>query len=168
MKSDKVIGFILIVFSSVMYFLASRLPKGTFGTGGADFFPKIIFILLGLMSILLIAGAVVRERKRGGEPSAAKTKPLDPTAWAKVSNTLRYHKTVLVSFGVFLGYVVLMYYFGYPVATLAFMLVLMWFLGPRDKKSIGVIAATTIVVTFGLYYFFLKFLKIFLPTGTLL
>ena len=121
MKSDKVIGAILIVFSVVMYVQADRLPKGTFGTGGADFFPKIIFILLGSASLVLIAGAVSKERKDGRIQKA----PPDRTAWDAVKDTVQYHKTVIISFAVFLVYVILMYYFGYLVSTLIFMILLM-------------------------------------------
>jgi hypothetical protein len=60
-----------------------------------------------------------------------------------------------------------MYYLGYPIATLIFLPVIMWVLGPRNKKSVVVIILTTLGVTFIIYYSFLKLLNVFLPEGSL-
>lgn len=59
----------------------------------------------------------------------------------------------------------LMYYAGYLISTAFFMLVLMWILGPRTKRSGVVIVATSFAVTYGIYFSFLKLLKVFLPSG---
>ena len=60
-----------------------------------------------------------------------------------------------------------MYYLGYPIATLIFMPVFMWILGPRTKKAALVTVLTTLGVTFIIYYSFLKLLSVFLPEGSL-
>ncbi|MBT8365287.1 MAG: tripartite tricarboxylate transporter TctB family protein [Deltaproteobacteria bacterium] len=78
-----------------------------------------------------------------------------------------YYRYVILGFLAFFGYVVLMYYFGYPISTLIFMPVLMWVLGPRNKKAALVITVTTLGVTFVIYYSFLKLLRVFLPEGSL-
>ena len=63
MKADKIIGGMLIAFSAIMYYAADKLPEGTFGTLGAGFFPKILFILLAVSGISLTAGAFIQEKK---------------------------------------------------------------------------------------------------------
>ena len=116
------------------------------------------------LSAVLIATAFVQERKT--PPDAAEKTPKRFSE--AVEETVQNHKNVILAFAIFLGYVILMYYFGYPIATFIFMPILMWTLGPKDKRSMVITAVTTLVVTFAVYYSFLKFLKIFLPTGKLL
>lgn len=168
MKEDKVIGGLLIAFSAFMYLQASKLPPAIFGAYGAGLFPKILFASLGICGALLTIGAVLRERK-------AKASSVHPEEagvgvgriWVEVKKTLSYHNYVIFSFLAFFVYVAIMHYLGYPIATLIFMPVLMWVLGPRNKKAAVVIVATTLGVTFVIHYSFLKLLKVFLPAGSL-
>jgi len=164
MKADKIIGGLLILFSAVMYYEADKLPEGTFGTLGADFFPKILFVLLAVAGAVLTVTAFVQEKKSAPDAAEKASKRFSEV----VEETIQAHKNVILAFAIFLGYVILMYYFGYPIATFIFMPILMWTLGPKDKRSIVITAVTTLVVTFAVYYSFLKFLKIFLPTGKML
>lgn len=168
MKEDKVIGGVLIAFSAFMYLQADKLPPAMFGAHGADLFPKILFAILGICGALLTIGAVLRERM--AKASSARPEEARVGAgkiWVEVKETLSYYKYVIFAFLAFLAYVVIMYYFGYPIATLIFMPVLMWVLGPRNKKAALVVVATTLGVTFVIHYSFLKLLKVFLPAGRL-
>jgi len=163
MKADKSIGVLLILFSAFMYWQAGRLPAGTFGTGGADFVPKIIFVLLALSGAILAAGAYFKTRT----PVEAGGKIQKKSPGAAAKEILAAHKSVITAFLVFFGYVILMYYLGYLIATAVFMPVMMWVLGPRTLKSAGIIAVVTVGVVLGIYVIFEKFLKIFLPSGNL-
>ena len=163
MKADKVIGGLLILFSAIMYYQADKLPEGTFGTLGAGLFPKMLFILMAIAGGTLIVNAFIQEKK---SKSTAGEK-IEKESSETVAEILQNHKNVILAFVVFFGYVLLMYFFGYQIASIIFMPVLMWILGPRDKKSLIVTGCTTIVVTFVIHYSFLHFLKIFLPTGKL-
>jgi hypothetical protein len=168
MKEDKVIGLILIFFSVFMYVQADRLPPALFGALGADLVPKILFITLAICGAVLTAQSLIRERK-------AKVSGVDSQLEnagrrglrLKTKELLGYYRYVIFGFLAFLAYVILMYYLGYPIATLIFLPVIMWVLGPRNKKSVLVITLTTLGVTFIIYYSFLKFLKVFLPEGSL-
>ena len=168
MKEDKVIGLILIAFSAFMYVQADRLPPALFGSLGADFVPKILFTILAICGAVLIIQSLIRERK--AKVSAADSQLENGAGGGLLSNTkalLGYYQYVIFGFLAFLAYVILMYYLGYPIATLIFLPVIMWVLGPRNKKSVLVIILTTLGVTFIIYYSFLKFLKVFLPEGSL-
>ncbi len=168
MKEDKVIGLILIFFSAFMYVQADRLPPALFGALGADLVPKILFITLAICGAVLTAQSLIRERK-------AKVSGVDSQLEnagrrglrLKTKELLGYYRYVIFGFLAFLAYVILMYYLGYSIATLIFLPVIMWVLGPRNKKSVLVITLTTLGVTFIIYYSFLKFLKVFLPEGSL-
>ena len=160
MKADKVIGLILIAFSIFMYVQADRLPPALFGTLGAGFVPKILFIILAGCGAVLTIQCLIRERKI----KAAGVVELREDEGEPVD---RYYQYVILGFIAFLAYVILMYYLGYPIATLIFMPVLMWVLGPRNKKAALITVLTTLGVTFIIYYSFLKLLRVFLPEGSL-
>ena len=164
MREDKVIGLILIAFSVFMYVQADRLPPAMFGALGADFVPKILFAVLAVCGAALIVQSLIRERKSTG--SAADSQ-LEKGLLLKIKALLGYYQYVIFGFLAFLAYVILMYYLGYPIATLIFLPVIMWILGPRNKKSVVVIILTTLGVTFIIYYSFLKLLSVFLPEGSL-
>ena len=168
MKADKIIGIILIAFSIFMYVQADRLPPALFGTLGAGFVPKILFIILAGCGAILTIQCLIRERKikaAGVELGGNQGKPVDSRFKAKAF--LSYYQYVIFGFIAFLAYVILMYYLGYPIATLVFMPVFMWVLGPRNKKAALITVLTTLGVTFIIYYSFLKLLRVFLPEGSL-
>ncbi|RJQ52253.1 MAG: tripartite tricarboxylate transporter TctB family protein [Desulfobacteraceae bacterium] len=162
--SDQVIGILLVLFSAGMYYKADRLPEGTFGTMGPAFFPKILFILLAVAGGVLTACAYRKKRGRTGEQTEPMHKKPFGTAAKEIASA---HKNVIVSFLLFFGYVLVMYYFGYTLATLVFMPIMMGFLGPRTRSSAVIAAAVTIGVTFGIHFGFEKLLDIFLPSGSL-
>jgi hypothetical protein len=168
MKSDKVVGIILIAFSIFMYIQADQLPPAMFGTLGAGFVPKILFIILAACGAVLSIQSLIRERKSnasGADLQPEDARPAEPGG--NIREFIKYYRYVFFGFVAFLAYVVLMYYLGYPISTLIFMPVFMWVLGPRNKKAALVTVLTTLGVTFVIYYSFLKLLKVFLPEGSL-
>jgi len=168
MKEDKVIGLILIAFSVFMYVQADRLPPAMFGALGADLVPKILFAVLAVCGAALIVQSLSREKK--AKASGVDSQPENAGGEGVIDKTkalLKYYQYVIFGFLAFLAYVILMYYLGYPIATLIFLPVIMWILGPRSKKSVVVIILTTLGVTFIIYYSFLKLLNVFLPEGSL-
>jgi hypothetical protein len=166
MKEDKIIGIILIVFSAFMYYQTLEFPEAVFGTKGAGFFPKILFSLLALAGAALIASAFIRGRKKNGGPQAGRKGPELPFR-DRVGKSLRSYSQVILSFTLVFVYIVIMDYLGYMVATLAFMLSLMWFLGPKRRKDIPLILVISCGMTFIIYFAFLELLQIFLPEGSL-
>ena len=167
MKSDKVVGIILIAFSIFMYIQADQLPPAMFGTLGAGFVPKILFSILAVCGAVLTIQSLIRERKANASRADLQSEDAGPAEpGIKVREFIKYYQYVFFGFLAFLAYVVLMYYLGYPISTLVFMPVFMWVLGPRNKKAALVTVLTTLGVTFVIYYSFLKLLKVFLPEGS--
>ncbi len=167
MKEDKVIGIILVVFSGLMYYQTLEFPPAMFGTLGAGFFPQILFALLGLAGAALAISGFIRDRKRDGGKEPERGKPRETQFWNTITESLRYHFHVIISFLCFFSYVVLMSYFGYTIATLIFMPILMWILGPRNRRAIPITIIVSLGMTFVIYFGFVEFLKVFLPEGSL-
>jgi len=166
MKEDRWIGLILIGFSLFMYLQTLEFPAAMFGTLGAGFFPRLLFVLLGLVGALLSIGGWIRDRreKQGERINGRGAK--GPSG-NRIARVWRDHSQVILSFVMVFVYIAGMHYLGYLMATLFFMLALMWFLGPRRRKEIPMILAVSCGMTFIIYFSFLKLLQIFLPEGVL-
>lgn len=159
MKQDQVFGAVLIAFSVFMYIKAEQLPPPMFGALGADVFPKILFVLLASMGAVLTGQSLWKQAKRPRLES--------PPAEVSAETYFRRYRYVYMGFFFFLGYVVIMYYLGYLIATLIYLPAFMWVLGPRTLKSAAVIGVISFVLTFGLQYAFIYLLKVYLPEGSL-
>ncbi|NIS59500.1 MAG: hypothetical protein GTO13_01995 [Proteobacteria bacterium] len=167
MKEDKVIGIILVVFSGFMYYKTLEFPPAMFGALGAGVFPQILFTLLGLAGAGLTITGFIRDREKGEDATAEKREARISPILNKFKESLHYHSHVIISFTLFFCYIVLMSYFGYTIATLIFMPILMWILGPRKRRAIPITIIVSLGMTFVMYFAFVRFLKVFLPEGSL-
>ena len=167
MKEDKLIGIILVVFSGLMYYETLAFPPAMFGALGAGVFPQILFTLLALAGAALTITGFIRDRKKGANATAEKREAGISLILYRFKESLHYHSHVIVSFTLFFCYIVLMSYFGYTISTLIFMPILMWILGPRNRRAIPITIAVSLGMTFVMYFTFVKFLRIFLPEGSL-
>ncbi len=167
MREDKIIGIILVIFSGLMFYKTLEFPPAMFGALGAGVFPQILFTLLALAGAGLIISGFLRDRKRDKGEGVERGKQRTIQFWNTCKESLHYHSHVIISFFLFFCYVILMSYFGYTISTLIFMPILMWILGPRTRRAITMTIVVSLGMTFIIYFAFLKFLRVFLPEGSL-
>jgi len=153
MKEDKVIGIILTIFSALMYYKTLEFPPAMFGTLGAGFFPQILFTLLALAGAALTISGFLRDRKRRDTEKTDKRTSTGIQLGNRLKQSLHYYSHVIISFFLFFCYM--------------FMPILMWILGPRNRRAIPVTIIVSFGTTFIIYLAFLKFLHVFLPEGSL-
>jgi hypothetical protein len=167
MREDKIIGIILVIFSGLMFYKTLEFPPAMFGSLGAGVFPQILFTLLGLAGAGLMISGFLQDRKTDKGERAGRGKQGIIQFWNTCKESLHYHSHVIISFILFFGYIILMSYFGYTISTLVFMPILMWILGPRNRRAIPITIIVSLGMTFVMYFAFVKFLKVFLPEGSL-
>ncbi len=155
MRSDLYTGSFTCVVSIFMFYIATKLPEGMFGTLGAGFFPKIIFGELMVCSLALMVKTFMAHFVGNKDKT-----PVPSFPFAK-------YKIVAVAFVLFFLYVIGLSYVGFVIASIAFLPSLMWTLGPKTKASLIPIACTSIGITAVTYISFTYFLKVFLPSGSL-
>jgi putative tricarboxylic transport membrane protein len=155
MRSDVYTGAFTCVVSICMFYIASKLPEGMFGTLGAGFFPKIIFGTLAVCSCVLMVKAFIVHFAK----NKTKTKTV-PFPFGK-------YKIVLIAFVLFFLYVLGLSYLGFVIASMLFLPGLMWTLGPKTKASLVPIVLTSTGITAVTYISFTHFLQVFLPSGSL-
>jgi putative tricarboxylic transport membrane protein len=168
MKSDKWIGLIAIVFSGLMCWQTRDFPSPICGSLGAGFFPNILFILLAATGVALIIGGCLEERKQRRSGEAVDRGGLTWGQFLKeFKKIVERNALVIISFFLFFCYVIMLDYFGYTVATLVFMPILIWVLGPRNRRAIPMIIIISLGMTFVIYFVFLEVFHVFLPSGKL-
>lgn len=143
MRTDTLVAVLLMGLSAVFYKLSMDL------TEGGDIFPKLLSIVTaGLSLVLLIMDLRKARAESGSEKESGGPKTLRP----------------YVTFVLAVLYVVAVITIGFFVSTVAFMVVMMLYLGVR--KIPNYLLAVAFVVAF---YFFLfdKFLHVPLPRGLL-
>lgn len=140
------------IFSSAMIALglyviltARTFPEGTGGVLGPGFFP----ILLGILLIGLSALQLFNTRKEKAVATAFLTEST---------------KRVLLACLIIIGYMAGIAILGFLISTPLFLFGIMWFFSVRKWSTLFISSIATTAV---LYFVFLKFLSVSLPTGIL-
>ncbi|MBI3003115.1 MAG: tripartite tricarboxylate transporter TctB family protein [candidate division NC10 bacterium] len=153
MGRDGVAGLLLLAISGVLAVQSRHIPRSPFLPLGADFFPRILLILLAAGGLLLLVQDLLRHRKRPAPESLARFRDVPPS--------------VPTTFAAFAAYIFLMPTLGFFLATLAFVAVAQVLLGPyrpRDLPRIALLAIGTATAT---YLIFERYLHVLLPRGVL-
>ena len=145
MTRDRVTGLIAVLLGLGIAFMTSQLPKTTMaGDIGPKAFP---YIAAGIM-ILCGAGLLLTGKKAS------------PVFYTK-AQFLR----LLQIFGVMLGFIVLMQYLGYTIASLAALFILCSMFSQGKDIAIWKRAVFAVALTAALYFMFVKLFSIPLPSG---
>lgn len=142
---EKIFTTILFIVGIFIYYLSLKfeLPYSTANDLGPDFFPKILSVLLCVLSLVLLF------RKSKAEDK---------------NNQMEIKKSVLIVF-CFGIYIVGIVYIGYLVATILFSLVILNFLKISNKKQKYLFSVFFPLVLYGLFTYLFK---VVLPTGVLI
>jgi len=153
-KIDALIGFIVIVLSSLILFvLIPTIPHDVLQTGrksiSPEFFPTVIAIaMMGFGFILIITSYLA--------PSAGKESVL------KIGKK-ELLRVFLVTFtGLF--YVILIYLISYLIPTIVVLAFLLWLYG---ENRWAVIFPLTVGISLALFYLFGRVLMLMMPQGVL-
>ena len=156
MTRDGIAGLICLALSIVMLVLTRGLPQSSFVPVGPDFYPRIVLVIMAVLSVMLIASDLWRQQSKiaaatvGAEPAAQK----------------RNYRLVGMTFAVFAGYVVLLPLVGYRLATFLFMLALQAVIDPpRGVRRWVVVMVSALASSAVTYIVFDHYLSVLLPRG---
>lgn len=152
-QGDLVMGCVLLAFSIFFYimtynFSGYEIEKVPFDTG-PTFLPRLLLIALAIESVALL---IIAAGKKITESEAPKK--LDAV----------FQSRPMIMLAMFLAYIYLTTFFGYIIATLAFMVVAFIILGVR---SIWTLLLVPPLITAATYFLFGTVLNIYLPEGSL-
>src|SRR5512140_766838 len=105
LTQNVVAGLICLALSLGMLVLTRGLPQSSFVPVGPDFYPRIVLIIMAVLSALLIAADLWPQGAKGAEAPAA------------AAPEKRNYRLVGVTYAVFVVYVILLPLVGYRVST---------------------------------------------------
>ena len=158
---DGIAGLVCLALSLGLFALTFGLPPAVMVPVGPAFYPRVVILIFGLLSaILIVLDVRAMQRRRA---SAAVVAGGAVTAAAPPPN----YGLVLATFIEFGLYIVLIPLIGFRISTFLFVLALEvtleWPRSPRHWILMAVVAVATSVVCF---YVFEDYLSVLLPRGT--
>ncbi len=146
-KRDIKISLILLGLTVGMLWETNKLPIGNFLQPDAGFFPLLIAILLGVLSLILLGQTLRDKRMEDG----------------KLLSSPGEGKRVVSTVAGLLGFIVIFESLGFLISAFLLMSFLFHSAGHRWRMSIG----TAILSALTCYLVFDKLLKATLPAGLL-
>ena len=151
---DGVAGLACLALAAGLLIAARDLPTNPLVPVGPDFYPRIVFVVTALLSVVVVV-LDVRARRRRSASGVPVDTPASPN-----------HALVALTFAVFGLYVWLLPALGFRLSTLAFMVALQALLDPpHTLRQWGTVAMVAVATTIGTYAVFEQVLTVLLPRG---
>ncbi len=154
-KYNTIISLALIAIGAMGIYMALNFETrgGNVGDPGAAFWPILLCCGLIFTSALLLVQTMIEGKKAAG--------PEEPLIDYRSAGV----RCVFIIFGIMIGYAILLYYFGFIIATLVFVVCTMLAMGERRPLWLGL---TTVGITGFIYVLFALIMNVVLPKGILL
>lgn len=154
-RRDRWVGVILLAFSVAWSALVVQTVPPGFGEGpvGPRGFPLALGILLGGLSLLMIAGTFRPRAGEAADDEATAAPGLAVELWA-----------VGWTAGSLVGYALAMQAFGFIIATA--LVVAAVFIFVLGKRNPALVLGMSLGMAFGIYLIFGKLLGVYLPHGS--
>jgi len=153
------IGLVTLGFATLYWLEAAKIRISPLdGPVGASGLPKVLAYALGVLSILLIARAVLAKMRPLPGPNEA----IEAQTWAE---QMRPHLRAIGMLALGVAYLLVIPTFGYALSIMALLLAVSLYIGS------GLNLRTVAVAIFGAVFFhvlFVEFLDIPLPSGRLI
>lgn len=155
---ELLIGIVLILLCLVIYSQSGDFPYFNEVHLNAGSFPKVIAILLGLLSLILVVSKA--KELLSQKADSAKLNVRD-----YLHELYKEYKLVFLTLISLFLYIFLMQYIGFILTTICFIIVTGLVIGPKKKKDILLISAVAVLITFSTYFFFENVLHVRFPSG---
>ena len=156
LTQNMVAGLICLALSIGMLLLTRGLPQSSFVPVGPDFYPRIVLVIMAVLSALLIVLDLWPQGAKGAQAPAA----------AAPAPEQRNYRLVGVTYAVFTGYVILLPLVGYRVSTFLFVAALQAvFEPPRGARGWVLLMISGLATAFATYIVFNDYLSVLLPRG---
>lgn len=164
---DKQIALLLLAIAGLWAFLTFEVVPGstTPGSPGPRFFPYLLSVCLAVMACWLFVADFVQARLRprlGWQAPSGEAGAQTATA---SSEEMSEGKAVLLSFGLLVGYIVVIGQLGFLLTTPVALLVAVR--GLMGEKSWPLSIAISLAITGSVYVVFRLMLGAYLPEGNL-
>jgi putative tricarboxylic transport membrane protein len=157
---DGIAGLVCLALSIGLFMLTFGLPSAEMIPVGPAFYPRVVILLLGLLSVILIV--LDLRAMRGARSTASVLAPSTAGMDAQPN-----HGLVLATFVEFGLYVAALPLIGFRLSTFLFVLALEVTLEwPRDARRWVLAVSVAVATSAACYFVFEKYLSVLLPRGS--
>jgi hypothetical protein len=150
---DTVIAVFLLLFCGTFYAASFQIEQTSYGTIGAEVWPRIILVVLFALSAVYLFQSV---RMGAGE-----------AAEQKAGFFTRYRNAILC-YALFLGFLLTLDIFGMLLGGIAFVFLALSVLGERTPKQLAIHGIVAVIAVGAMWAIFTFALRVILPEGTIL
>ena len=147
MRSHILAAVLLLALAGYIFLAAGELPFGTLRVPQSAFFPKILAVLLAILSLLMLIRPV-------GAVGKAEVNAIDASGWRRIGITL----------AAMAGFALVLEPLGFLLAAFLLMVALLRAVEAQSWRRIIVIAAAAALIS---YLIFARFLGVPLRAGVL-
>jgi putative tricarboxylic transport membrane protein len=148
MRSDIAVAAILLALAGYIFLAASALPFGTARVPQTAFFPKTLAVLLAILSLVVLAQALV-----GRKPARSSDK-IAAAGWFRIGASL----------ATLIGFALVLQPLGFLLSTFLLMVCLLRAIEAQSWGKVIAVALATSLLTYGLFAWLLG---VPLPAGVL-
>jgi len=150
---DTVVAVFLLLLCGAFYAASFQIKQTSYGTIGAEVWPRLILAVLFLLSAVYLFQSV---RKGPGE--AVET---------KAGFFARYRNAILC-YGLFLAFLLTLDFLGMLLGGGAFVFLALSVLGERTPRQLAIHAAVAVIAVGAMWSIFTFALRVILPEGEVL
>jgi uncharacterized membrane protein len=150
---DIIVSIVFGVLGIALIIGAAQLPKSKVMDIGPDFMPKVVGIIILVLSVILLVQTILKLKKEGT---------------GEVAPDNSDYKRVFGSLILSILYVFLLQKIGFIICTLVYLFCQIFVLAPdtrRTKKDLILYLVIDVLFTFIVYFLFRYGFKIVLPAG---
>jgi len=148
MRSNIAVAAVLLALAGYIFLAAGTLPFGTIRVPQTAFFPRTLAVLLGIMSLILLARALAgREALGGGEK-------IETQGWIRIAVTLM----------TLAGFALALEHLGFLLTTFLLMISLLRAIEAQKWRKVVVVALATALISYAIFSWLLG---VPLPAGLL-
>ncbi|WP_431801096.1 tripartite tricarboxylate transporter TctB family protein [Halobacillus andaensis] len=154
---------ILIVFSIVLFSSTFTFQRLTVSQIGSDFAPRIVAVLLFVLSVVLLIQAALKLK-------AEKTDQVEHHQAAEESKQVQEKPNywrVLLSIGLIVVYLALMTFLGFLITTAVYLFCQFYLMAPETNRTPLALSLISTIITVVVYFTFKEVFNLMLPAGIL-
>lgn len=154
LNRDTIVAVFLLLFCGVFFAASFQIEQTSYGTIGAEVWPRLILALLVVLSTIYLFQSVRLA------PESAGTR--------ERQGFLARYRNAIWCYGLFLVFLLTLDIFGMLLGGILFVFAALTVLGERTSRMIAIHAVVAVVSVGAMWAIFTYALRVFLPEGILL
>ena len=150
---DTVVAVFLLLFCGVFYAASFEIKQTSYGTIGAEVWPRLILAVLLVLSAVYLFQSV---RKGPGEPVTHE------------AGFLSRYRNAILCYGLFLVFLLTLDFMGMLLGGAAFVFLALSVLGNRTPRQLAIHAGVAVLSVGAMWSIFTFALRVILPEGEIL